>query len=107
MNAGLKNAPISLICRRHDDRTYGKNSLGCAGKNKMDEIPWYSEASLYSQGHVHCAGTLVQCIRRWRRLPEISQQSSYLKLAREFGGKTRLAGEELANLATQADLTRL
>ena len=73
----------------------------------MDEIPWYSEASLHSLGHVHCAGTLVQCIRRWRRLPEISQQSSYLKISKERGKETRISGEELTALASRADLTKL
>jgi hypothetical protein len=94
-------------CHRAKLRKYDKFAAGLWGNNAMDEIPWHSEASLHSQGHVHCAGTFAQCIRRWRRLPEISQQSSYLKLVGALGKEMRISGEQLANLATRPDLSKL
>ena len=56
----------------------------------MEDIPWYAEASLRAPGRVFCAGSLAQCIRKWQRLPEIDQNSAYINLAKEFGGRCHL-----------------
>jgi hypothetical protein len=66
----------------------------------MDEIPWYSEASLLAPGHVFCAGSLAQCVRKWRRLPAEHQVAAYIKLAHKFDGRETLSHEDVAVLAS-------
>jgi len=73
----------------------------------MDEIPWYAEASLRAPGRVFCAGSLAQCIRKWQRLPEIDQNSAYINLAKEFGGRMKLSRDDMAALAGHEDLRRI
>jgi hypothetical protein len=73
---------------------------------EMDDIPWYSEASLRAPGRVFCAGSLAQCIRKWQRLPEIDRNSAYIKLAKQFGGRMKLGPDDVAVLATCDDLRK-
>ena len=73
----------------------------------MEDIPWYAEASLRAPGRVFCAGSLAQCIRKWRRLPEIDQNSAYIKLTKEFGGRMKLGHEDVVALASRDDLRRI
>ena len=64
-----------------------------------DNIPWYSEASLRASDHVFCAGSLAQCVRKWRRLPELERNSTFLKLSLAIDGRMQLGSEDLADLA--------
>jgi hypothetical protein len=69
----------------------------------MDEIPWYSEAALVARGHVYCAGTLAQCVRKWERLPELAQASSYIKVVKEIDGRMKLGRDDVAVLASRRE----
>lgn len=73
----------------------------------MDDIPWYSEASLLAPGRVFCAGSLAQCVRRWSRLPEIDQMSAHIKLTRQFKGRMKLSREDVAVLASSHELLKV
>ena len=69
-----------------------------------ENIPWYSEASLRDNDHVFCAGSVAQCVRKWRRLPEPERNATYLKLSLAIGGRMQLDTADLAALATHAGL---
>ena len=58
----------------------------------MNDTSWYVEASLTSDMHVYCSGSLAQCVRRWTRLSEAQQSTAVIKL----GGRTD-AGETLSH----------
>ena len=73
----------------------------------MKDIPWYAEASLRAPGRVFCAGSLAQCIRKWQRLPEIDQNSAYIKLSKEFDGRMKLSRDDVVVLASRDDLRRI
>jgi hypothetical protein len=74
----------------------------------MVEIPWYSEAALVARGgHVYCAGTLAQCIRKWGRLPELDQASCYIKLVKEIDGRMKLGREDVAVLASRSEFPKV
>jgi hypothetical protein len=70
----------------------------------MDHIPWYSEASLLAPGHVFCAGSLAQCVRKWRRLPAEDRASAYIRLANKFDGRVTLSHEDVAALASNNEI---
>jgi hypothetical protein len=63
----------------------------------MNDTSWYAEASLTSDMHVYCSGSLAQCVRRWSRLTEAQQSAASIKL----GGRTD-AGETLSHDALLA-----
>ena len=46
----------------------------------MNDTSWYVEASLTSDMHVYCSGSLAQCVRRWTRLSEVQQSTAVIKL---------------------------
>lgn len=64
----------------------------------MDDIPWYSEAVLTSGGHLHRAGTLIQCVRKWALLPEAQRNAAQLKLSCDLEGRRSLDGDQIARL---------
>ncbi|HEY2010926.1 MAG TPA: hypothetical protein VGH23_18195 [Rhizomicrobium sp.] len=64
----------------------------------MEQIPWYSDAVLSGNGHLHRAGTLVQCVRKWRLLPEAERPMAQLKMTFELDGRRRLDGDQIAEL---------
>jgi hypothetical protein len=67
----------------------------------MEQIPWYSEAVLSGNGHLHRAGTLVQCVRKWVLLSEAERPAAQLKLTFDLDGRRRLDGDQIAELATR------
>jgi hypothetical protein len=77
------------------------------GNFDMEDIPWYSEASLRAPGKVFCAGSLAQCVRKWSRLPEIDQASAYIKLASQFEGQMKLGREDVVRLASSNELSKV
>ena len=79
----------------------------CVVGDGMEDIPWYGEASLRAPGRVFCAGSLAQCIRKWQRLPEIDQNSAYINLAKEFGGRMKLGHDDVVALAAHDDLRKI
>jgi hypothetical protein len=67
----------------------------------MNEIEWYGDATLVSpSGHVFCAGTLVQCVRRWTRLSEADRQVPVIKMGRDGMQPVILSADEIAALAS-------
>jgi len=70
------------------------------------ELSPYTAATLATEGHVFCVGTLAQCLRRWIRLPTQGRADSYLKMGRDGVAPTILRGDEIAELASNAKLTR-
>jgi hypothetical protein len=73
----------------------------------MDEIPWYSDASLVAPSHVYCVGSLAQCVRKWTRLAETERASTYIRLAETFEGRQRLDAEQVAVLAAHPELRKV
>jgi hypothetical protein len=72
-----------------------------------DNIPWYAEASLRARDHVFCAGSVAQCVRKWRRLPERERSTTYLKLTHAIDGRSQLDGDELAALANKVSVNTI
>jgi len=70
------------------------------------ELSSYTDATLATKGHVFCVGTLVQCLRRWNRLPNRSKAEAYLKIGRDGVPPTILHGEQISELASNAKLMR-
>ena len=70
------------------------------------ELSPYTAATLATNGHVFCVGTLAQCLRRWNRLPNQSKADTYLKMGRDGVTPTILRGEQIEVLASDAKLTR-
>jgi hypothetical protein len=70
------------------------------------ELSPYTAATLATEGHVFCVGTLAQCLRRWNRLPSQDRTDTYLKMGRDGVAPTILRGDEIAELANNAKLTR-
>lgn len=70
------------------------------------ELSPYTAATLATEGHVFCVGTLAQCLRRWNRLPSQSKAGTYLKMGRDGVSPTILRGDEIDELAGNAKLTR-
>jgi len=56
-------------------------------------------ASLATHGHIYCAGTLSQCLHRWKKLALPQQSSAFLKVGRDGFSPTLIQGEDLQNLA--------
>jgi hypothetical protein len=65
----------------------------------MSDTDWYAEASLYSDAHVFCAGTLAQCVRKWTRLSEMEKANSAIRLGNRTGGHEVISNEKIAILA--------
>jgi hypothetical protein len=60
---------------------------------------WYTEASLRLPGRVLCAGTLAQCVRRWRRLSDFEKQEAELRFTYPSGQCGILMCADIAPLA--------
>ena len=67
----------------------------------MEHIPWYSEAVLSGNGHLHRAGTLVQCVRKWTLLPVAERPTVQLPLRITLQGRRRIDGDQIAELAAR------
>jgi hypothetical protein len=73
----------------------------------MEQVPWYTEASLVGRGRVYCAGTLAQCVRRWTRMAEVEQNTVHIEVKKPINGKTRFEKGHIAALAGSPDLKRV
>jgi len=67
----------------------------------MQNIPWYSEATLFTDTHLRRAGTLVQCVRKWALLPPTEQRDAHIKLSAEVDHLHRLDADQIAALMTR------
>ena len=70
----------------------------------MMNLKYDTAASLATEGHIYCAGTLAQCLRRWDRLPADKKTNAFLSLGRDGEARTILRGEDLSGLVTNPDL---
>lgn len=73
----------------------------------MSKLSRYDSASLATQGHIYCAGTLAQCLRRWDRLSAEDRNKVYLRMGRDGMPSTIIGGEKLAELARIPELRDL
>jgi hypothetical protein len=72
-----------------------------------DELSPNMAASLATEGHVYCAGTLSQCLNRWNRLSADQKVTAFLKFGPDGMTPTFIRGEELQQLATNMELRGL
>ena len=67
----------------------------------MEGIPWYSEATLFTDTHLRRAGTLVQCVRKWGALNDAEKSGAHIKLSIVVDGCRRLDGEQIAAMMSR------
>ncbi len=72
----------------------------------MLELTRNTAASLATEGHIFCAGTLAQCLHRWNKLPVETKASAFLKMGRDGVQPVILRGEQIVELAGNPDLLR-
>jgi len=70
----------------------------------MNNLSRHDAATLVTEGHVYCAGTLAQCLRRWNRLSSENQRRAFLKMGRDGMPATIIDGDKLAELAQMPQL---
>lgn len=73
----------------------------------MDEFPWYDDAALIGGDHIFCVGSLAQCLRKWKRLPEQVQSDVFLKLHKPFNGRVKLDHAEIAGLVERINVMKV
>jgi hypothetical protein len=73
----------------------------------MLELNRNTAASLLTEGHVFCAGSLAQCLNRWNRLSNDEKAATFLKIGRDGVSPTIVRGDELAALADNSELLYL
>jgi hypothetical protein len=73
----------------------------------MDDIDWYAEAALASDEHVYCAGSLAQCVRRWKRLSDVEKDLTIIELKQGPRNMQRLRRDQIAPLADNPALMRV
>jgi len=85
---------------------YAESTPTCYNRD-MSTVSWYAEASLVEQGHVYCAGSLAQCVRRWTRLTQDAQATAVIKLHKITDGHVKIERAEIAQLALQPELAKV
>ena len=73
----------------------------------MNTIFWYAEAALVSEGHVFCAGSLAQCVRKWSGLTEEKRENTWVKLRSSADKHVVVGSAEIAQLALSAELANV
>lgn len=73
----------------------------------MNDISWYAEASLTSNSHVYCSGSLAQCVRRWSRLSQVEQTTASIKLGGRTDSGETLSHDELVALSKKPELHKV
>lgn len=71
----------------------------------MIDTVWYAEASLCSNEHVFCAGSLAQCVRKWTRLTDAQRATTHINMGGRAG--QRVENEQIAMLARNPELARV
>lgn len=67
----------------------------------MENIPWYSDATLFTDTRLRRAGTLIQCVRKWRSLSPAEQPDAHIKLSVKVDSLDRLDADQIAALMTR------
>jgi hypothetical protein len=68
----------------------------------MENIPWYSEATLFTDTRLRRAGTLIQCVRKWASLGADEQPDAHIKLSVKVDSLHRLDADQIAALMTRS-----
>jgi hypothetical protein len=68
----------------------------------MENVPWYSEATLFTDTHLRRAGTLIQCVRKWAVLSAAEQPDAHIKLSVKIDSLHRLDAGRIAALMTRS-----
>jgi hypothetical protein len=64
----------------------------------MENVPWYSDATLFTDTRLRRAGTLIQCVRKWALLSAVDQSDAHIKLSVKVDSVHRLDAEQIAAL---------
>lgn len=73
----------------------------------MNPISWYAEAALVSDGHVFCAGSLAQCVRKWSALPQEKRVGALIKIHSATDKHAVVDSAEIAQLALKPELAKI
>lgn len=73
----------------------------------VENIPWYSEASLVGDNRIYRAGTLVQCLRKWHVLNNTDQATAHIMLSKAIDGRTKLGHDAVAAIMANLNLIAL
>jgi len=68
----------------------------------MEDVPWYSDASLFTDTRLRRAGTLIQCVRKWGLLSADEQPGAHIKLSVQVDSLHRLDADKIAALMTRS-----
>lgn len=68
----------------------------------MEDIPWYCDATLFTNTHLRRAGTLIQCVRKWASLSEAERPGAHIKLSIKVDGLHRLDADQIAVLMSRS-----
>ncbi len=71
-------------------------------KPSMEDIPWYSDATLFTDTRLRRAGTLIQCVRKWGLLSAAEQPDAHIKLSVKVDSLHRLDADHIAALMTRS-----
>jgi hypothetical protein len=71
-------------------------------KSAVEDVPWYSEATLFTDTRLRRAGTLIQCVRKWRLLSATEQPGAHIKLSVMVDSLQRLDAGQIAGLMTRS-----
>ena len=72
----------------------------------MSDTSWYPDASLVSEGHVFCAGTLAQCVRKWTRIGDNEKAAAFIRIGSEIVGFRTISAPEIADYARSPGLSK-
>jgi hypothetical protein len=68
----------------------------------MEDIPWYSDATLFTDTRLRRAGTLIQCVRKWQLLSAAERTDAHIKLSVKIDSLHRLGADQIAALMTRS-----
>ena len=72
----------------------------------MEDVPWYSDATLFTDTRVRRAGTFVQCIRKWDVLSDDEKHDAHIKLSVQVDGLLRLDADQISALMSHPGYTK-
>jgi len=68
----------------------------------MEDISWYSDATLFTDTRLRRAGTVIQCVRKWCLLSAAEQRDAHIKLSVKIDSLHRLDCDQIAALMTRS-----
>ena len=70
----------------------------------MNKLSPNMAASLATDGHIYCAGTLAQCLHRWKKLSDDKKASAFLKIGKDGFAPSIVHGQDLQEMAANSQL---